>query len=172
MIVINLRHASAARVTLLGLVCLLSVKSHLTCERQFVLKTLSGTQRATKIYGDLPKTTVFKSYAAIKYSDLPAVSFQRSARGYPTIVNNIRPCPKRCPLTPLTHVVARTESATREAWPISAHAPWHSTQQYGVYVCAEGFALHWFLLRALKLAIYFNSPKLVPVFKSDIKVCR
>ena len=65
-------------------------------ERLFVLKTLSRTQRATKICGDLPETTAFKSYAANQYSDLPAVSFQRSARGYPTIVNNIRPCPKRC----------------------------------------------------------------------------
>ena len=44
-------------------------------ERIFVLKTLSGTQRATKICGDLPETTAFKSYAANQYSDLPVVSF-------------------------------------------------------------------------------------------------
>ena len=44
-------------------------------ERLFVLKTLSGTQRATKICGDLPETTAFKSYAANQYSDLTVVSF-------------------------------------------------------------------------------------------------
>ena len=40
-------------------------------ERLFVLKTLSRTQRATKICGDLPETTAFKSYAANQYCDLP-----------------------------------------------------------------------------------------------------
>ena len=67
-------------------VCLLS---HISpTERLFVLKTLSRTQRATKvkkICGDLPQTTAFKSYAAkherksqyANFPDLPAVSFLR-----------------------------------------------------------------------------------------------
>ena len=54
-------------------VCLLSHISPM--ERLFVLKMLSCIQRATKICGDLPETTAFKSYAANQYSDLPAVSF-------------------------------------------------------------------------------------------------
>ena len=78
MIIINPRRASAAGVTVLGLwsgvsVCLLSHISPI--ERLFTLKTLSHTQRATKICGNLPETTAFKSYAANKYSDLAAVSF-------------------------------------------------------------------------------------------------
>ena len=95
--------------------------------------------------GDLPETTAFKSYAAkqerksqyANYSDLPAVSFLRlthseASEGYPTIVNNIQPCPKLCLPMPLAYVGARTDStsytATREAWPISAHAHWRSRQ--------------------------------------------
>ena len=98
-----------------------------------------------KICGDLPETTAFKSYAAkqerrsqyANYSDLPAVSFLRlthseASEGYPTIVNNIQPCPKLCLLIPLARFGARTDStrytATREAWSISAHAHWRSTQ--------------------------------------------
>ena len=98
---------------------------------------------------------------------------QRSARGYPTIVNNIRPCLKRCLLMPLTCVVARTESTTLQLYARLGHFPrthWHSTKQYAV--CSG--VLHFIrFLRALKLAIFLirqNSPKLVPVFKSDIKV--
>ena len=98
-----------------------------------------------KICGDLPETTAFKSYAAkqerrsqyANYSDLPAVSFLRlthseASEGYPTIVNNIQPCPKLCLPMLLAYVGARTDStsytATREAWPISAHAHWRSRQ--------------------------------------------
>ena len=55
-------------------------------ERLFVLKTLSRTQRATKVkkfFWDLPETTAFKSYAAkherksqyANYSDLPMSVF-------------------------------------------------------------------------------------------------
>ena len=43
-------------------------------ERLFVLKTLSHTQWATKICGDLPETTAFKSYTANQYCDLPSRS--------------------------------------------------------------------------------------------------
>ena len=98
-----------------------------------------------KICGDLPETTAFKNYAAkqerrsqyANYSDLPAVSFLRlthseASEGYPTIVNNIQPCPKLCLPMPLAYVGARTDStsytATRKAWPISAHAYWRSRQ--------------------------------------------
>ena len=49
--VINPRRACAARVTVLGSVCLsVCLLSHISCtERLFVLKTLSRTQRATKV---------------------------------------------------------------------------------------------------------------------------
>ena len=103
-----------------------------------------------KTCGDLPETTAFKSYAAkqerrsqyANYSDLPAVSFLRlthseASEGYPTIVNNIQPCPKLCLPMPLAYVGARTDStsytATREAWPISAHAHWRSRQDNAVF---------------------------------------
>ena len=38
---------------------------------------------------------------------------RRSARGYPTIVNNIQPCPKRWLLMPLVRIGVRTDSTTR-----------------------------------------------------------
>ena len=124
--------------------CLLSDISPM--ERLFVLKTLSRTQRATKICGDLPETTVFRSYATDQYSDYPRSAFsERSAIGYPTIVNNIRPCPKRCLLMPLTRVVARTESTTlqlharRGQFPHTRIGTVQSSMQYA---CTEGFALH------------------------------
>ena len=76
--------------------------------------------------------------------------FQRSARGYPTIINNIRPCPKRCLLMPLTRVVARTESTT-----LQLHARRgqfsrtriDTVQSSMQYICAEGVALHSFFTR-------------------------
>ena len=148
---LNPRRACAARVTVVGLCVRPSVRpliGNSLLERLLVLKTLSRTQWATKvkkICGDLPETTEFKSYAAkqerrsqyANYSDLPAVSFLRltqreASQGYPTIVNNIQPCPKLCLPMPLAYVGARTDgtsyTATREAWPISAHAHWRSRQ--------------------------------------------
>ena len=125
-----------------------------------------------KICGDLPETTAFKSYAAKQErrsqypncSDLPAVSFLRlthseASEGYPTIVNNIQPCPKLCLLMPLAYVGARTDStsytATREAWPISAHAHWRSRQD--MLYLRRGFStlvllvwyMHWSMLKIL-----------------------
>ena len=49
--VINPRHACAARVTVVGSVCVcVCLLSHISpMERLFVLKTLSRTQRATKV---------------------------------------------------------------------------------------------------------------------------
>ena len=109
-------------------------------KRLFVLKTLSHTQRATKvkkIVGICLKPTAFKSYAAkqerrsqyANYCDLPAVSFLRlthseASEGYPTIVNNIQLCPKLCLLMPVARVGARTDSNsyTRGVANFRAHA--------------------------------------------------
>ena len=88
--------------------------------------TYSTGTEGQKICGDLPETTAFKSYAAkqkrrsqyANYSDLPGVSFlhlthSEASEGYPTIVNNIQPCPKLCLLMPLARAGARTDSTTR-----------------------------------------------------------
>ena len=101
--IINPRRACAARVTVVGSVCVcvcvcLSVKSHLTygaSVRPENAVTYSAGNEGQKICGDLPETTAFKSYAAkherkSHYSDLPMSAFS--------------------------------------AWPTSAHAHWHSTQ--------------------------------------------
>ena len=94
-IVINPRRACAARVTVVGFVCVsvclcvcLSVKSHLTygaSVRPENAVTYSRGNEGQKICGDLLETTAFKSYAAkherksqyAKYFDLPDVSFLR-----------------------------------------------------------------------------------------------
>ena len=80
------------------------------------------------ICGDLPETTAFKSYAPkherksqyANYShtsgQLSPLDTQRTTRGYPTIVNNIQPCPKRCLLMPLGRVAARTNGTTRYSY--------------------------------------------------------
>ena len=64
-IIINPRRAWAARVTVLGSVCL-SVKSHLTygaSVRPENAVTYSAGNEGQKICGDLPERTAFKSYA-------------------------------------------------------------------------------------------------------------
>ena len=112
-------------------------------ERLFVLKMLLGTQRATKICGDFPETTAFKSYAANQYSDLPAVSFL-SAKSHDCRQHSA--LPKMMPTDAANPCCSQYWehhfTATREVWPISAHAHWHSTKQYAVY--PEGFTLHSF----------------------------
>ena len=140
-------------------VCLLS---HISpTEHLFVLKTLSRTQRATKVKKFvgiclkrlrsrvMPRNMSEKANMLIfrlTRGRLSPLDTQRSARGYPTIVNNVQPCPKRCLLMQLVRVGARTDSTTRSAnrgaWSISAHAHWRSTRLYTV--CAEGFALQCF----------------------------
>ena len=123
-----------------------------------------------KICGNLPETTVFKSYAAkqerrsqyANYSDLPAVGFLRlthteASEGYPTIVNNIQPCPKLCLPMPLAYVGARTDStsytATRETWQISAHAHWRSRQD--MLYLRRGFSTLVLLVSLLYFVSYF-----------------
>ena len=46
---------------------------------------------------------------------LSPLDAQRNVRGYPGIVNNIQPCPKRCLLMLLARVGARTDSTTHAA---------------------------------------------------------
>ena len=97
-----------------------SVKSHLTygvsvCPQNAV--TYSAGNEGEKLCGDLPETTVFKSYATNEYSDLPAVSFLRlthskAPEDTQQIVNNIQPCPKLCLLMLLTHAGVRKLGAT------------------------------------------------------------
>ena len=99
-------------------------------ERLFVLRTLSRTQQATKICGDLPETTA-----------LLLLTRGQLFLSEATIVYNIRPCPKRCLLMPLTRVVAGTKSTTLQLRGRRGQFPrnhWRSTKQYAV--CAEGFA--------------------------------
>ena len=85
--IINPRRACAARVTVVGSVCV-SVKSHLTYGASVRPKnavTYSAGNEGQKICGDLPETTAFKSYTAkherksqyANYSDLPDVRFLR-----------------------------------------------------------------------------------------------
>ena len=92
---INPRRACAARVTVVGCVCVsvclcvcLSVKSHLTygasIRPENAVMYLAGNE-GQKICGDLSETAAFKSYAAkheqrsqyANYFDLPNVSFLR-----------------------------------------------------------------------------------------------
>ena len=110
-------------------VCLLS---HISpTERLFVLKTLSRTQRATKVKKFvaiclkllrsrvMPRNMSEKANMLIfrlTRGQLSSLGTQRSARGCPTIVNNIQPCPKRCLLMPLARVGARTECTTRYSY--------------------------------------------------------
>ena len=67
--IINSRRACAARVIVLGSVCLsvcLSVKSHLTYGASVRPEndvTYSAGNEGQKICGDLPETSAFKSYA-------------------------------------------------------------------------------------------------------------
>ena len=118
------------RVTVLGSVCLcVCLLSHISpMERLFILKTLSRTQRATKVKkfvgiclkllhsGVMPRNMSEKANMQISRltrGQLSPLDIQRSVRGYPTIVNNIQPCPKRCLLMPLPRVGAKTDSIMR-----------------------------------------------------------
>ena len=85
-------------------------------KRVFVLKTLSQTQRATKVKKFvgiclkrlrsrvMPRNLSEKANILIIRGQFSPLDTRRSVRGYPTIVNNIRPCPQRCLLMSLPHV--------------------------------------------------------------------
>ena len=65
--VINPRRACAARVTVVGFVCVSVVKSHLTSRtsnRAINEHAYLVAYERQKICGDFPETTAFKSYAA------------------------------------------------------------------------------------------------------------
>ena len=128
-IIINPRRACAARVTVVGSVCLcVCLLSHISpTERLFVLKTLSRNQRETKVKKFvgiclkrlrsrvMPRNMSEKANMLIIPTyrcQLSPLDIQRRARGYPTIVNNIQSCPKLCLLMLLARVEARTDSTT------------------------------------------------------------
>ena len=69
MVIINPRHACAARVAVVGFVCVSVFKSHLTygaSVRPENAVTYSVGNEGQNVCGDLPETTTFKSYA-VKY---------------------------------------------------------------------------------------------------------
>ena len=145
-------------------VCL-SVKSHLTYGASVRPANTARTQRATKICGVCQKRLRSRVMPRTNIATYPRSAFsQRSARWYPTIVYNIRPCPKRCPLIPLTRVVARTESTTLQLQARRgqySRTHWHSIQSSMQYAPR---VWHFILfLRALKLAIFFNLPKFAKI---------
>ena len=146
-------------------------------ERLFVLKMLSRNQRETKVKifvgiclkrlrsRVMPRNMSEKANMLIIPTyrcQLSPLDTQRRARGYPTIVNNIQPCPKLCLLMPPGHVGARTDSTMSysyyynaiEAWPTSAHAHWHSTQDSSkTCIMRRGFALQCFSFTQLLMSM-------------------
>ena len=120
-------------------VCLLSHISPTEC--LFVLKMLSRTQRATKVKKFveiclkrlrsrvMPRNMSKKANMLIIPTyrcQLSPLDTQRRARGYPTIVNNIQPCPKLCLLMPLARVGARTDSTTSYSYKTRGVANFHA----------------------------------------------
>ena len=110
-------------------VCLLTHLTYGASVRPEKAVMYSAGKEGLKIYGDLPETTAFKSYATkqerksqlcqlfrLTRIQLSPLDTQQSAREYPTIVNNIQLYPKRCLLMPLARVGARTESTTRYSY--------------------------------------------------------
>ena len=117
---VNPWHTYTLRVTVLGSVCLLSHISPM--EHVFILKTLSSTQRATKIKKFvgfclkrlcsrvMPQNTSEEANFQFTCGQLSPIDKQRSARGCQMIVNNIQPCPKRCLLMLLAHFGVKNDS--------------------------------------------------------------
>ena len=67
---------------------------------------------------DMPRNTSEKANMLIyrlTRGQLSPLDAQQNVRGYPGIVNDIQPCPKRCLLIPLVRVGVRTDSTTRAA---------------------------------------------------------
>ena len=127
--IINPQHACAARVTVVILcVCVcLSVKSHLTygaSVRPENAVTYSAGKKVKKFVGICLKrlcSRVMPRNMSEKANmlniptyrcQLSPLDTQQRAIGYPTIINNIQPCPKLCLLMPLARVGARTDSTT------------------------------------------------------------
>ena len=141
MIVINLQRVSPVRVTVLGLICLFvcQVTSHLwsVCLSWKRCHVLSGQRNFVGIFLKRLRSRVMLRTNIPTYP-LSAFS-QRSAIGYPTIINNIRPCPKTMPTDAASQNWEHHFTATHEAWPISTHT------RIGTVQCAEGFALHLFV---------------------------
>ena len=178
MCVVNPWRACAARVTVLGScvcvsVCLLSHISPTEC--LFVLKTLSPTQRATKVKKFvaiclkllrsrvMPRNMSEKANMLIfqlTRGQFSPLDTQRSVKRYPTIVNSIRPCPKRCLLMALARVGARTDSTTRYSY--NARRGQFPRTRIGIVrkiccICAEGLhfsAFHYVLCMIVECIIY------------------
>ena len=156
---INPRRACAARVTVVVLcVCLLSHISPM--ERLFVLKMLSRTQRATKVKKFVGiclkrlRSRVMPRNMSEKANMLIIPNYPRSAfsawhtakhQKVPNDCQQHSALPKTMPTDAASLCWSENSQhhalqLKREAWPISAHAHWHSTTHAAV-VCAEGFAL-------------------------------
>ena len=152
-------------------VCLLS---HISpTERLFVLKTLSRTQRATKVKKFvgiflkrlrsrvIPRNMSEKANMLIIPTyrcQLSPLDTQRRARGYSTIANNIQPCPKLCILMQLARVGARTDSTTsynarRGQLPRTRIGIVRKTRARQA-VCAEG--LHFSAFHSLIIRFYVH----------------
>ena len=97
---------------------------------------------------------------------LSPLDTQRRARGYPTIVNNIQPCPKLCLLMPLARVGARTDSTTsysynarRGQFPRTRIGIVHRTlgqdMQYAPRVCTLVLFIFLFLASLLMFIAYY-----------------
>ena len=132
-VIINPRHACAARVTVLGLcVCVfcLSVKSHLTSglsNRATNEHTYLVAYERQKFVGIclkqlrsrvMPRNTSEKANMLISRltrGQLSPLDAQRNVGDRPEIVNDIQPCPKRCLLRLLARVGVRTDSTARAA---------------------------------------------------------
>ena len=130
----------------LGLCICVSVKSHFTygaSVRPENAVTYSAGNKGQKIFGDLLETTALKSYAAkherksqyANCSDLPAVGFSAchtaKRQKVPNDCQQHSVLPKTMPTdgaSPLLERELHALQLQREAWPISAHAHWHSTQ--------------------------------------------
>ena len=97
-------------------------------KRVFVLKMLAHNQRATKVKTFvgiclkrlrsrvMPRKMSEKANMLITRGQFSPLNTQRSVNGYPTIVNNIQPCPQRYLLMPLARVRARTDSTTHHSY--------------------------------------------------------
>ena len=113
---------------------------------------------------------------------LSPLDTQRRARGYPTIVNNIQPCPKLCILMPLARVGARTDSTTSYSY--NARRGQLPRTRIGIVcrtrakhaICAEGLhfsAFHYkrILFGHLTPAVMYICTML-PIFAISTKVVR